>query len=137
MTARQILEHLPNLRLTADFSHWCCVHESLLDDQKEFLERVIPLVDHIHARVGHAEGPQVNDPRAPEWKSAFDIHLGWWDKIVANQRESGSPPRFTITPEFGPDPYVPTAPYTNRPLTDIHETNIYMKEFLKERYNKP
>lgn len=133
LTARRLLEKLPGLRMTADFSHWCNVHESLLEDQEGFMERIIPHIDHIHARVGHAEGPQVNDPRAPEWKAAFDIHLRWWDAVVDRHRAAGSRV-FTITPEFGPEPYVPAAPYTNRPLTDIHEINIYMKDFLKERY---
>jgi sugar phosphate isomerase/epimerase len=136
LTTKQIVERLPDIRMTADFSHWCCVHESLLEDQGDFLAQAIPHIDHIHARVGHAEGPQVSDPRAPEWKTALDAHLSWWDSIVAGHRERGSS-RLTITPEFGPEPYVPAAPYTNRPLTDIHEINIYLKGFLKDRYNNP
>ncbi len=68
--SRQFMEKHPSLRLTLDISHWCNVHESLLNDQLETVKLAISRTDHIHTRVGHAEGPQVNDPRAPEWKDA-------------------------------------------------------------------
>ena len=51
-----------DLRLTGDFSLWVNVSESLLADQSANMERAIQRTDHIHSRVGHPEGPQVNDP---------------------------------------------------------------------------
>ena len=63
---RKYLEAIPELRLTADFSHWMVVHESGLDDQGMNIELAITRADYIHARVGYAEGPQIPDPRAPE-----------------------------------------------------------------------
>ena len=71
---KPFLDRLPELRLSADFSHWCTVSESLLEDQEAAVSAAIDRTDHIHARVGHAEGPQVSDPRAPEWQSALDAH---------------------------------------------------------------
>ena len=56
--------------LTLDVSHWMVVHESLLKKQNELLKMVIDNTNHIHARVGFEEGPQVNDPKAPEWKKS-------------------------------------------------------------------
>ena len=35
---KDFLLHLPNLCITADFSHWCNVSESLLEDQQESLD---------------------------------------------------------------------------------------------------
>ena len=46
------LEALPGLRLTADFSHWCNVSESFLQDQPEAMRAAVARADHIHARVG-------------------------------------------------------------------------------------
>ncbi len=63
------MEKIPELRITFDVSHWCNVHESLLEDQPETVDMTLQRVDHIHARIGHPEGPQVNDPRAPEWET--------------------------------------------------------------------
>jgi hypothetical protein len=66
---------MPDLQLTADLSHWCCACESLLEDQPETLAATLPQVRHIHARVGHAQGPQVADFRAPESQAALAAHL--------------------------------------------------------------
>jgi sugar phosphate isomerase/epimerase len=129
---RDYLAKLPNLRLTLDISHWCNVHESLLADQAEAVGLALERTDHLHSRVGHPEGPQVNDPRAPEWKDALDAHLGWWDKVVAAHQKSGAP--LTITTEFGPTTYMPALPYTQQPVADQFGINAHMMALLKKRY---
>ncbi|OEZ90775.1 xylose isomerase-like TIM barrel [Janthinobacterium sp. HH106] len=127
------LQQYPELPLTADLSHWCCACESLLEDQPHTLAQVLPLVRHVHARVGHAQGPQVADFRAPEAKPALDAHLAWWDAIVALRRAAGAE-RMTFTPEFGPAPYTQTLPYTQQPVSDAWEQNVAMLQLLRQRY---
>ncbi len=56
---------IPQLKLTADLSHWCTVSKSMLDDQQEIVDQMLPHFHYIHARVGNEHSPQVNDPRAP------------------------------------------------------------------------
>jgi len=128
LAATEILRAVPEVRLTADFSHWCCVHESLLEEQQEAVDMAISHADYIHARVGHPEGPQVSDPRAPEWKRELDAHWVWWKKIVERHRPSGS---IAICPEFGPAPYMPALPYTRQPVTDLWEVTLWMKDLLR------
>jgi sugar phosphate isomerase/epimerase len=130
--ARNFMEQNPALRLTLDISHWCNVHETLLQDQSETVALALSRTGHIHARIGHAEGPQVNDPRAPEWEAAVKAHLGWWDTVVAEKKKNGQP--LTILTEFGPPHYLPTVPYTNQPLADQWAINVYMMRMLRERY---
>jgi len=130
-----LLEALPDLRLTADFSHWCNVAESFLQDQPEVMQAAVGRADHVHARVGFPQGPQVNDPRAPEWQEALGHHLAWWDAIVAERRRRRSA-SLTITPEFGPAPYMPAMPYSREPLSDQWEVNLYMKDLLRARYSE-
>lgn len=127
-----LLEELPELRITADFSHWCCVHESLLEDQAASVARAAERAEHIHARVGHAEGPQVNDPRAPEWREALEAHLGWWRLVVERRRAAGAA-SLTVCPEFGPPPYLPTLPWTRQPVADLWEINVAMRDLVRER----
>lgn len=127
-----LIEAMSDIKLTADFSHWCCVHESLLQDQEKAVDRAIRRSFHIHARVGHAEGPQVSDPRAPEWREALDRHIQWWRKIVSCRQQEGHEV-LTICPEFGPPGYMVTLPYTRQPLVQLWEVNCYMKDLLKER----
>jgi sugar phosphate isomerase/epimerase len=122
----------PGLRLTFDVSHWCNVHESLLGDQSETLAAVLDRVDHIHARVGHSEGPQVNDPRAPEWDAAVKAHMAWWDIVAERKRKEGK--RLTILTEFGPPDYLPTLPYTRQPVASQWDINVYMMNLLRKRY---
>ncbi len=130
--ARHYIESVPDLRLTFDVSHWCNVSESLLSDQPENLELALSRVDHIHARIGHPEGPQVNDPRAPEWDNAVKAHFAWWDKVIARKRQNGE--LMTILTEFGPPDYMPTLPYTREPLADQWAINEYMMQTLRKRY---
>ncbi|NRA37900.1 MAG: sugar phosphate isomerase/epimerase [Planctomycetes bacterium] len=129
----ELIDARPDIKFCADFSHWCCVHESLLEDQVDRVDRAIANCHHIHARVGHAEGPQITHPAAPEWKNEVDVHLAWWDKIVAARKASGEEV-LTICPEFGPPSYMPTLPFTNQPVADLFEVNKYMMDLLKERY---
>lgn len=130
---RNFLEKYPDLRLTLDISHWCNVHESLLADQKETIDLAISRTEHIHARIGHPEGPQVNDPRAPEWEQTVKQHFEWWDKIVERKRRNGE--RVTVLTEFGPPDYMPTYPYTKQPLADQWAINVHMMHLLRKRYS--
>lgn len=130
--ARHYMETIPELRITFDVSHWCNVHESLLEDQPETMNLALERVDHIHARVGHAEGPQVNDPRAPEWDHAVKAHFAWWDKVVELKKQKGE--TLTVLTEFGPPDYMPTLPYTRQPLADQWAVNVHMMQLIKTRY---
>ena len=130
---RKFIESFPELRLTLDISHWCNVHESLLADQQETVEMALSRTDHIHARIGHPEGPQVNDPRAPEWEPVVKQHFEWWDKIVERKKKNGE--LVTILTEFGPPDYMPTLPYTKQPLGNQWEINVHMMQVLRKRYS--
>lgn len=130
--ARQYFEKIPGLRITLDASHWCNVSESLLKDQQATMDLALARVDHVHARIGHAQGPQVNDPRAPEWQEAVEAHFAWWDKVVALKKERGE--TLTMLTEFGPPNYMPTLPYTRQPLADQWAINVHMMHLLRKRY---
>ena len=123
------LQAIPELRLTADFSHWMVVHESGLEDQRSNLEMAMARADYIHARVGYAEGPQIPDPRAPEWQQTVTRHLQLWQQII-DQHKRADRASLYITPEFGPPAYMQTAPFTNQPVGDVWEQNVYMKDLL-------
>lgn len=133
VSAQKYLRAHANLRLVADFSHWCNVSESLLENQEDNVHNAILRTDHIHARVGYNQGCQVNDPRAPEWSAALEAHLIWWDKIVENKSNS-SDQLLTITPEFGPPPYMPVTPFEQLPLSSQWDINLWMMNLLKSRY---
>ena len=123
---RDLLHELPELRLTCDFSHWCAVCERLvMDEEPELLDLIAKRVLHVHARVGYDQGPQVPDPRAPEYVTALDAHLRWWQFLAEGKGE------FSMTPEFGPDGYLQSEPFTQRPVANLREVNEWMAGHLR------
>jgi sugar phosphate isomerase/epimerase len=130
---KKFIEANAGLRITLDVSHWCNVHESYLQGQEETVEQTLARTDHIHARIGHPEGPQVSDPRAPEWAEAVKHHFEWWDRVVENKRREGK--LMTFLTEFGPPNYMPTLPYTRQAVADQWAINVYMMEILRNRYS--
>jgi sugar phosphate isomerase/epimerase len=131
----QYLQQIPSLKITADFSHWCNVAESLLEDQQEAVKLACKHAHHIHARVGHAESAQVVDPRLTQYENELSAHLKWWDAIVKLHQKNKAA-MLTITPEFGPAPYMVHIPFTNVPLANQWEINVHMMNLLKKRYAK-
>jgi sugar phosphate isomerase/epimerase len=133
------LAAFPGLRLTADLSHWCVVAERLMTPELAPIKAMAAHVDHIHARIGHAQGPQVSHPFAPEHQQALAAHLACWQLFAASQADrqshlSGDQPSrpLTLTPEFGPDGYMPTLPFTNQPVADLLEINTAMARWLRQ-----
>jgi hypothetical protein len=120
----ELLRALPELQLTCDFSHWCVVCERLPDDES-VLALAISRARHIHARVGYAQGPQVPDPRAPEYEAELLAHEAWWRRIALAAAERGQE-LLTVTPEFGPDGYLQQAPFSRQPVADLGELNRWM-----------
>jgi len=131
---KEYLQEFPSLQLALDLSHWVCVSESYLEDQQEAVDLAIRHTRHLHARVGHTQGPQVTDPRAPENREALEHHLQWWDQWIAQLRAANAT-HCTITPEFGPYPYMPWQVNTVSPVASQWDVNCFMKTLLEQRYS--
>jgi sugar phosphate isomerase/epimerase len=133
--AKSVLPYLrqySDLQLTADFSHFTAVSESLLEDQKPILDEIIQRCSYIHARVGFGQAAQVNHPFAPEWSSTVEHFLAWWQQIIDAAKSKGET-TFYICPEFGPAPYMPALPFTQQPISNQWEINVQMMDFLKNK----
>ncbi|KAK1249719.1 hypothetical protein MKX08_009722, partial [Trichoderma sp. CBMAI-0020] len=92
---RMILEAVPELRLTADFSHWMVVGERLLDDgegDRMTMEAIVPHVPPTH----------------PDFKQERLCYERLWRNILKYQLENNGPDALiTFVPEYGPFPYHP------------------------------
>ena len=133
--ARQFFLNLDFLKINADFSHWVNVSESLLEEQENTMLMAISRAEHIHARIGYSQGPQVNDPRSGEWEDEMEAFSGWWKKIMKRHIDEQRP-YTTVTPEFGPIPYTVSMPFTHTPLSDPWELNLYMKDYIKQLFQE-
>ncbi|HSI15419.1 MAG TPA: TIM barrel protein [Chthoniobacter sp.] len=130
---RDILQALPAMRITCDFSHWCCVCERLIDTEADVLALCAERAHHVHARVGYDQGPQVPHPAAPEYQPALEAHERWWRRIWKAQAQRGVAIS-TMTPEFGPDGYLQCAPFTQTPVADLVEINAWMAQREREQF---
>ncbi len=134
--AHQVYHHLQkhtDIILTLDVSHWFCVSESYLHDQQPAIDLAVKHAGHIHARVGHTEGPQVWEPASEEYAEALEEHLTIWDKWVRKMKADGAA-CCTITPEFGPPPYMVFANRKGTPFDEQWRVNLWMKNLLEKRY---
>jgi sugar phosphate isomerase/epimerase len=131
----RILAAHPTLHLVADYSHF-----SVVSELGSFGDYVAPLAEviracntrvrHIHGRVGFEEGPQVPDPREPQWAPYMAGYMGWWRGIVqaAAAREQAV---LTTTPEYGPPLYAWTNPYDgNKPIANVWAVNHWTGQQL-------
>lgn len=131
----QYLNEFPDLKICADFSHWCCVCESMLDDMEEWVTLACERAIHIHGRVGWEEGPQVADPRAPEFRHYVERHEQWWDRIL-EARSKAFADSATFNPEFGPPGYMPAQPYTQQPIANLWDVHLWMANRLRTRWRR-
>lgn len=130
---QHILRQFPDLRITCDLSHWVCVCERLLNDLGNIISLAAQHCHHIHARVGFAEGPQVPDPSAAEYAAELAAHEAWWGEIWKSQQRRGFTCS-TLTPEFGPPPYLHTLPHTNVPVANLDAVCDWIAMRERERF---
>ena len=129
----KVAAHLPELRLTADYSHWTVVCERVLETEWDILTALAPQVRHIHARVGYDQGPQVPHPAAPEYAKELAFQQKCWAAVWAAQKAQGYKVS-TMTPEFGPDGYLHTLPFTRMPIGDLWEINRWIGHLEQEHF---
>ncbi len=128
-----LLNRRPAMKITADFSHWTCVTESFLEGFISILNLAIEQTRHVHARVGFTEGPQVPDPRSPLWAEAWQHFTSWWSQIIRHRAASGAS-KLTITPEFGPPPYMRTNLSDNKSISSQWEINLYIMQWFRNNF---
>lgn len=121
----EILQALPEIKITCDFSHWVVVSERLMDSEWDAIKLAAQHAHHVHGRVGYDQGPQVPHPAAPEYAAALASHQRCWEAIWTDQIRRGYR-LTTMTPEFGPDGYLHHLPFTNAPIADLWEINRWI-----------
>lgn len=130
-----VIRQVPELRFTSDISHWLVTCERLLDDPADDLSAFIERVDHIQARVGYDQGPQVPHPGAPEYADVLAFHQRHWESIWSSQEKRGLQTT-TLTPEFGPDGYLHHLPFTDVPVADLWQLNQWMARCERQHFHR-
>ena len=132
--SKNLLAETPPIELTIDFSHWCNVCERLvLDELPDVLAHCAKRVLHIQPRIGYDQGAQVPDPRAPMYQHFVEAHVRWWRALWKGQEKRGFQ-TVTMTPEFGPDGYQQVYPYTQKPVADLWELNVWTGHLMQREF---
>jgi len=135
--AREFVPKFPQMKLTADLSHWINVAETNTTDPDltQVIEDLAPQFYHVHCRVGYDHGPQVPDPRAPEWLPYMEGHERWWDAIWKAQAARGQSVT-TMIGEHGPPTYQQTLPYSKEPVAHIWDVNHWVQLRRQARFSE-
>ena len=129
-----VLKKYPTLKLTLDISHWFCVSESYLEDQRDKLITILPHVEHIHSRVGYTQGSQIPDVTNPIYKDIVAIHLDVWQQwvdLMKVKKVKG----ITISTEFGPPPYLISTGDVHEDYLKQWKQNLWIKKYLNQHLN--
>lgn len=135
--ARDFVPMFPKMKLCADLSHWINVAETDTNDPDltQVIEDLAPQVYHTHCRVGYDHGPQVADPRAPEWLPYMEGHERWWDAIWKAQAARGQKVT-TMIAEHGPPNYQQTLPHSREPVAHIWDVNLWIQLRRQARFSE-
>jgi len=132
---RDILQKFPDVKVTADLSHWFCVLSDKLDGEMDIINLTAQHTIYIHARVGYDNGPQVNDPRDPANLHWVEAHERCWDLMWKAQAEKKLEYTY-LCPEFGPPTYMHVQPYTQMPVVNLWDICEWTAHREVARFNR-
>lgn len=134
----QLLDCFPDLRLTADVSHYLVGREFAwpIDAANHALmRRILDNAWGIHGRIASREQVQVSlgFPQHEGWVALF---MGWWEYAIRSWRPRAGPDAIlTFLCELGPPPYAITGP-DGRELSDRWAEALAMKDMVRTLWRR-
>lgn len=133
-----ILDAFPDLRLTADVSHYLVGREFAwpIDDVNHgLIHRILDNSWGIHGRVASREQIQVqlNFPQHQDWVALF---MGWWEYCIRSWKKRAGPDEtLTFLCELGPSPYAITGA-DGYELSDRWQEALQMKDMIRALWRR-
>ena len=130
-----LIERVPEIRITADLSHFVVVGEFYGWEAERAHERMLPIlerVSHIHGRISNGEQVQVDcgDGSTP-W-ARFFVKL--WTLAMLNWKAGAAPGDILpFSSELGPPRYAITTP-EGKEISDRWEQGLLMTRLAKEAW---
>jgi hypothetical protein len=134
----QLLDCFPDLRLTADVSHYLVGREFAWPVDEVNHAMIHRILDHswgIHGRIASREQVQVSlgFPQHQGWVGLF---MDWWEYAIRSWRKRAGPDAvLTFLCELGPPPYAITGP-DGTELSDRWQDALVMKEMIRALWQR-
>jgi hypothetical protein len=133
-----LLDLFPQLRLTADLSHFLVGREFAWPVDAENHAMIHCILDHswaMHGRVASREQVQV-EISFPHHRMWLELFLDWWEYGMRSwRRRAGADETLAFVCELGPKPYAISGPDGND-QTDRWEEALMLRNAVRERWQK-
>ena len=134
----QLLDCFPDLRLTADVSHYLVGREFAWPVDEVNHAMVHRILDHswgIHGRIASREQVQISLD-FPQHQGWVDLFMGWWEYAIRSWRNRAGPDAvLTFLCELGPPPYAITGP-DGAELSDRWQDALRMKDMIQALWQR-
>lgn len=133
-----LLDHYPDLRLTADLSHYLVGREfawPVSDENHALIHRILDNSWGLHGRVASREQVQVpiTFPQHREW---VDLFMDWWAYGFRSwRRRAGPDATLTFLCELGPAPYAITGA-DGYDLSDRWQESLQMMAMVRDLWQR-
>ncbi len=130
----QLLDCFPDLRLTADVSHYLVGREFAwpVDETNHgLIHRILDNAWGLHGRVASREQIQVS-LSFPQHQGWVELFMGWWEYAIRSWRRRAGPDAvLTFLCELGPPPYAITGA-DGAELSDRWQEALLMKDMIRK-----
>jgi hypothetical protein len=134
----ELLNRFPDLRLTADVSHYLVGREFAWPVDEVNHAMIHRILDHswgIHGRIASREQVQVS-LGFPQHRGWVELFMGWWEYAIRSWRKRAKPDAvLTFLCELGPPPYAITGP-DGAELSDRWADALQMKDMIRALWQR-
>jgi sugar phosphate isomerase/epimerase len=133
----RLIEAVPDIRFTADLSHFVVVGEFYGWEDEGAEEKLAPILErcsHAHARISNGEQVQVDVGDGTGQTAQFFVRL--WTRMLREWRREAKPGDvFPFASELGPPRYAITTP-EGREISDRWEQSLVMKRLITQAWEE-
>ncbi len=134
---KQLLELVPDVRITADLSHFVVVGEFYGWADERAIDRLEPVLErtsHMHGRISNGEQVQVDVGDGTGETAQFFVRL--WERAMRHWlRDAGPGDVFAFASELGPPRYAITTP-DGKEFSDRWEQSLVMKKLAEQAWKQ-
>lgn len=133
----QLIERVPDIRFTADLSHFVVVGEFYGWKEERAVDRIMPVLErtsHMHGRISNGEQVQVDVGDGSGATAQFFVQL--WSTAMRHWLRGAKPGDvFPFASELGPPRYAITLPDGSE-FSDRWEQSLVMKRLAEQAWEQ-